>query len=172
MTHIDKNYAPIILGDYIGHQEIYIDKQINIVNGESSASETFRQAEPESNAGTNGKSPVAYMGKRVERIFSMAEEIGLLSQAGNGYVWHENNTLLDYFLGRTLCGDYPSGDDKPFWCFGEERKVMPADDMNRLFERKDIGAIRRARKMLSVPYGHEPIDEIIDEANTYFMKAK
>lgn len=196
MTHIDKNYGPIILGNYIGHQEIYIDKQLNIVN--KGYSETFRQAESGSEpvsetgngrgtkdrctgtnnrtktdngrgtedrcTGTAGKSPAAYMGKRVEHIFNMAEERGLLSQVEDGYVWHENNTLLDYFLGRALCGDYPFGDDKPCWCFTEERKVMPADDMNRLFGRKDIGAIRRVRKMSSAPKGHERIDEIIDES--------
>lgn len=217
MTHIDKNYGPIILGNYIGHQEIHIDKQLNIVNKGYSDSETFRQAESGSEpvsetdngrsteedctgtnnrtetdngrstkdrctgtnnrtktdngrgtedrcTGTAGKSPAAYMGKRVEHIFNMAEERGLLSQVEDGYVWHENNTLLDYFLGRALCGDYPFGDDKPCWRFTEERKVMPADDMNRLFGRKDIGAIRRVRKMSSAPKGHERIDEIIDES--------
>lgn len=256
MTYIDKNYGPIILGDYIGHQEIYIDKQLNIMNGESSTSETFQQteangnngtdsntgrngntgtnentgtndnagtdsntgrngntgtndnagtgsnagingktktdntgrngntgtghnagtdntgtndnAETDSNTGTNGnagtnsKRPMAYRGKRIQHIFSKAEERELLSRVGDGYVWHENDTLLDYFLGRALCGDYPSEGDKPFWCFGEEGKAMPVNDMNRLFGRKNIGAIRRVRRMMPVPNGHELIDEVVD----------
>lgn len=33
MTQIDKNYGPIILGDYIEKQENYIDKQLNVING-------------------------------------------------------------------------------------------------------------------------------------------
>ena len=186
MTYIDKNYGPIILGDYIGHQEIYIDKQLNIMNGESSASETFQQTEANGNngtdgntgtndnaetdsntgrngnAGTNSKRPMAYRGKRIQHIFSKAEERELLSRVGDGYVWHENDTLLDYFLGRALCGDYPSEGDKPFWCFGEEGKAMPVNDMNRLFGRKNIGAIRRVRRMMPVPNGHELIDEVVD----------
>lgn len=226
MTYIDKNYGPIILGDYIGHQEIYIDKQLNIMNGESSASETFQQTEANGNngtdgntgtndnaetgsnagingktktdntgrnsntrrrynagtdntgtndnaetdsntgrngnAGTNSKRPMAYRGKRIQHIFSKAEERELLSRVGDGYVWHENDTPLDYFLGRALCGDYPSEGDKPFWCFGEEGKAMPVNDMNRLFGRKNIGAIRRVRRMMPVPNGHELIDEVVD----------
>lgn len=216
MTYIDKNYGPIILGDYIGHQEIYIDKQLNIMNGESSTSETFQQTEANGNngtdgntgtndnagmgsntgrngntgtndnagtgsntgtndnaetnsntgrnenTGTNSKRPMAYRGKRIQHIFSKAEERELLSRVGDGYVWHENDTLLDYFLGRALCGDYPSEGDKPFWCFGEEGKAMPVNDMNRLFGRKNIGAIRRVRRMMPVPNGHELIDEVVD----------
>lgn len=250
MTYIDKNYGPIILGDYIGHQEIYIDKQLNIMNGESSTSETFQQTEANGNngtdsntgrngntgtnnnagtndsagtdsntgrnentgtnenagingktktdntgrnsntgrghnagtdntgtndnaetnsntgrnenTGTNSKRPMTYRGKRIQHIFSKAEERELLSRVGDGYVWHENDTLLDYFLGRALCGDYPSEGDKPFWCFGEEGKVMPVNDMNRLFGRKNIGAIRRVRRMMPVPNGHELIDEVVD----------
>lgn len=192
MTYIDKNYGPIILGDYIGHQEIYIDKQLNIMNGESSTSETFQQTEANGNngtdgntgmngntgtndnagtdsntgrngnTGTNSKRPMTYRGKRIQHIFSKAEERELLSRVGDGYVWHENDTLLDYFLGRALCGDYPSEGDKPFWCFGEEGKAMPVNDMNRLFGRKNIGAIRRVRRMMPVPNGHELIDEVVD----------
>jgi len=222
MTHIDKNYGPIIIGNYIGRQEIYIDKQLNIVNDVRSGAEASRQEEacPEAEAdcaeeaekatrvgggtaaedhtekatGTGGgtaaeshtekateagggtaaeghtekvseaggRNPAAHFGERVARIFGLAEERGLLSRVEDGYVWHENNTLLDYFLGRALCGDYPYKGDSSFWCFGDEGRVMPANDMNRLFGRKTIGAIRRSRKTAPLPRGHERIDEIID----------
>lgn len=168
MTHIDKNYAPIIIGDYINHQEIHIDKQLNITNGRPAGAETDGGKETDGGREARGeteraeKSPVAHMGKRVERVFRTAEERGLLSRAGDGYVWHENDTLLDYFLGRTLCGDYPFGDDKPCWRFAKEKRNMPAKEMNRLFGRDRIGEIRRRRNMLPVPQGHERIDEIVD----------
>lgn len=168
MTHIDKNYGPIILGDYIVHQENHIDKQLNVVNGESFASEqtwSRQEATDADNETCGGEKPEYCMDKRVRRIFEKAEADGLLSQVSDGYVWHENATFLDYFLGRALCGDYPSSGgslDRPVWCYDERGKNMPVTDMNRLFGRKNIGTARRSRHMQAVPNGHERVDEIID----------
>lgn len=190
MTHIDKNYGPIILGDYIEKQENYIDKQLNVINGEPAASgqspkrgtttdadtgagtgtDTTNMKTTDTNAGTrtgNDKRPSYCMEERVQCIFNMAEADGLLSHVDDGYVWHENATLLDYFLGRALCGDYPfrgasAYNERPVWHYDEQGKPMPVNDMNRLFGHKNIGAARRTRHMQPVPYGHERIDEIID----------
>lgn len=163
MTHIEKNYGPIVLGDYIAHQENYIDKQLNVVGEQLAGTAQAEERQPDAAA-----EELYHMDERAKRIFALAEQDGLLSRVKDGYAWHENNTLLDYFLGRTFCYDYPAPDvtpgTRPAWLFDDElRLAMPVQEMNRLFGCSGIGNIRRARHMQPVPKGYQRIDAIVEK---------
>ena len=101
-----------------------------------------------------------------QRVRNMAAleralQLGYLLPMMDHWEWTVGSkTLLAYFMGRLLCGDYPK------WSYGKEswmqgKGTFPDTELKRLF----AGSLRTLRKngfFSPLPQGHEMIDSLFD----------
>ena len=92
-----------------------------------------------------------------------ALQLGYVVPLADHWEWTAGSkTLLAYFMGRLLCGDFPKwGKVKGLWMQG--KGVFPDMELKRLF---GVGSLRSLRKkgfFSPLPQGHEMIDSLFDK---------
>ena len=96
------------------------------------------------------------------RIIQKAMEKGLLAMTPSGHL-HElmrSKTLLAYFIGRLWSGDEVKNDavtHEPIWVL---RSSFPTKLVEDLFEEKGLRDLRKQRRNMPLPQGHELIDSL------------
>ena len=96
------------------------------------------------------------------RIIQKAMEKGLLAMTPSGHL-HElmrSKTLLAYFIGRLWSGDEVKNDavtHEPIWVL---RSSFPTRLVEDLFEEKGLRDLRKQRRNMPLPQGHELIDSL------------
>lgn len=158
--NIDDNSGMIVMGDYVEHQENHIERSYNYIN-----QATFDVAQQDGNTPQKREPQPLVFTERQQEIFDEAVRRGFMSKTPSGYEWHLSPTLLDWFLGRTFCGDYPErgSDGKVFvWCYGKGDKQLPVRQLRRLFGDDNIGNTRRQRQCRPAPKERDVIDDLFD----------
>lgn len=157
MTHIENNYAPIILGDYVEHQENHIERSYSYINQAE-----FDVAPQDGNSPQkHGPQPLT-LTERQQEAFDEALSREFMEKTPTGYKWKLSPTLLDYFLGRTFCDDYPDKGSEGFvvWSYGKGNKPLPVVQLRLLFGDDNIGNIRRQRQCKAAPKDRLVIDNL------------
>lgn len=96
-----------------------------------------------------------------KEIFAKAINEGLMEVNGSHFKWKRSKILLAYMCGRIYCNDYPMPDrgkeGKFIWNPGDDSS-FPDNDLNALFQTKDIGQSRNNRKFCPLPNDFDIID--------------
>ena len=97
-----------------------------------------------------------------ERIIQKAMEKGLLAMTPSGHLHGlmRSKTLLAYFIGRLWSGDEVKNDSvthEPIWVL---RSSFPTKLVEDLFEEKGLRDLRKQRRNMPLPQGHELIDSL------------
>ena len=87
---------------------------------------------------------------------------GYIEQMADHWEWTAGSkTLLVYFAGRLLCGDYPKwSGGKELWMQGRGR--LPDKELSELFGTSSLRTLRKNNFFSSLPEGHEMIDSLFD----------
>ena len=93
------------------------------------------------------------------RIIQKAMEKGLLAMTPSGHLHGlmRSKTLLAYFIGRLWSGDEVKNDavtHEPIWVL---RSSFPTKLVEDLFEEKGLRDLRKQRRNMPLPQGHELI---------------
>lgn len=96
------------------------------------------------------------------RIIQKAMEKGLLTMTPSGHLHGlmRSKTLLAYFIGRLWSGDEVKNDavtHEPIWVL---RSSFPTKLVEDLFEEKGLRDLRKQRRNMPLPQGHELIDSL------------
>ena len=96
------------------------------------------------------------------RIIQKAMEKGLLAMTPLGHLHGlmRSKTLLAYFIGRLWSGDEVKNDavtHEPIWVL---RSSFPTKLVEDLFEEKGLRDLRKQRRNMPIPQGHELIDSL------------
>ena len=96
------------------------------------------------------------------RIIQKAMEKGLLAITPSGHLHGlmRSKTLLAYFIGRLWSGDEVKNDavtHEPIWVL---RSSFPTKLVEDLFEEKGLRNLRKQRRNMPLPQGHELIDSL------------
>lgn len=96
------------------------------------------------------------------RIIQKAMEKGLLAMTPSGHLHGlmRSKTLLAYFIGRLWSGDEVKNDvvtHEPIWVL---RSSFPTKLVEDLFEEKGLRDLRKQRRNMPLPQGHELIDSL------------
>ena len=96
------------------------------------------------------------------RIIQKAMEKGLLAMTPLGHLHGlmRSKTLLAYFIGRLWSGDEVKNDavtHEPIWVL---RSSFPTKLVEDLFEEKGLRDLRKQRRNMPLPQGHELIDSL------------
>ena len=96
------------------------------------------------------------------RIIQKAMEKGLLAITPSGHLHGlvRSKTLLAYFIGRLWSGDEVKNDavtHEPIWVL---RSSFPTKLVEDLFEEKGLRDLRKQRRNMPLPQGHELIDSL------------
>ena len=96
------------------------------------------------------------------RIIQKAMEKGLLAMTPLGHLHGlmRSKTLLAYFIGRLWSGDEVKNDavtHEPIWVL---RSSFPTKLVEDLFEEKGLRNLRKQRRNMPLPQGHELIDSL------------
>ena len=96
------------------------------------------------------------------RIIQKAMEKGLLAMTPSGHLHGlmRSKTLLAYFIGRLWSGDEVKNDavtHEPIWVL---RSSFPTKLLEDLFEEKGLRDLRKQRRNMPLPQGHELIDSL------------
>lgn len=96
------------------------------------------------------------------RIIQKAMENGLLAMTPSGHLHGlmRSKTLLAYFIGRLWSGDEVKNDavtHEPIWVL---RSSFPTKLVEDLFEEKGLRDLRKQRRNMPLPQGHELIDSL------------
>ena len=96
------------------------------------------------------------------RIIQKAMEKGLLAMTPSGHLHGlmRSKTLLAYFIGRLWSGDEVKNDavtHEPIWVL---RSSFPTKLVEDLFEEKGLCDLRKQRRNMPLPQGHELIDSL------------
>lgn len=91
-----------------------------------------------------------------------ALQLGYVVRLSDHWEWSAGSkTLLVYFAGRLLCGDYPR------WCGGKElwmqgKGRLPEKELCELFGTSSLRTLRKNNFFSPLPEGHEIIDGLFD----------
>lgn len=96
------------------------------------------------------------------RIIQKTMEKGLLAITPSGHLHGlmRSKTLLAYFIGRLWSGDEVKNDavtHEPIWVL---RSSFPTKLVEDLFEEKGLRDLRKQRRNMPLPQGHELIDSL------------
>lgn len=96
------------------------------------------------------------------RIIQKAMKKGLLAMTPSGHLHGlmRSKTLLAYFIGRLWSGDEVKNDavtHEPIWV---QRSSFPTKLVEDLFEEKGLRDLRKQRRNMPLPQGHELIDSL------------
>lgn len=96
------------------------------------------------------------------RIIQKAMKKGLLAMTPSGHLHGlmRSKTLLAYFIGRLWSGDEVKNDSvthEPIWVL---RSSFPTKLVEDLFEEKGLRDLRKQRRNMPLPQGHELIDSL------------
>ena len=96
------------------------------------------------------------------RIIQKAMKKGLLAMTPLGHLHGlmRSKTLLAYFIGRLWSGDEVKNDavtHEPIWVL---RSSFPTKLVEDLFEEKGLRDLRKQRRNMPLPQGHELIDSL------------
>ena len=96
------------------------------------------------------------------RIIQKAMEKGLLAMTPSGHLHGlmRSKTLLAYFIGRLWSGDEVKNDavtHEPIWVLCSS---FPSKLVEDLFEEKGLRDLRKQRRNMPLPQGHELIDSL------------
>lgn len=96
------------------------------------------------------------------RIIQKAMKKGLLAMTPSGHLHGlmRSKTLLAYFIGRLWSGDEVKNDavtHEPIWVL---RSSFPTKLVEDLFEEKGLRYLRKQRRNMPLPQGHELIDSL------------
>lgn len=96
------------------------------------------------------------------RIIQKAMGKGLLAMTPSGHLHGlmRSKTLLAYFIGRLWSGDEVKNDavtHEPIWVL---RSSFPTKLVEDLFEEKGLRDLRKQRRNMPLPQGHELIDSL------------
>ena len=96
------------------------------------------------------------------RIIQKAMEKGLLAMTPSGHLHGlmRSKTLLAYFIGRLWSGDEVKNDAvtlEPIWVL---RSSFPTKLVEDLFEEKGLRDLRKQRRNMPLPQGHDLIDSL------------
>ena len=96
------------------------------------------------------------------RIIQKAMKKGLLAMTPSGHLHGlmRSKTLLAYFIGRLWSGDEVKNDavtHEPIWVL---RSSFPTKLVEDLFEEKGLRDMRKQRRNMPLPQGHELIDSL------------
>ena len=96
------------------------------------------------------------------RIIQKAMKKGLLAMTPSGHLHGlmRSKTLLAYFIGRLWSGDEVKNDSvthEPIWVV---RSSFPTKLVEDLFEEKGLRDLRKQRRNMPLPQGHELIDSL------------
>lgn len=76
-----------------------------------------------------------------------------------------NKTLLAYFMGRLLCGDYPKMNKATGeWLWHEGKGLFPDKELRELFGMGSLRSLRKNGFLSPLPREHEMIDSLFDKA--------
>ena len=91
-----------------------------------------------------------------------ALQYGYIEQMADHWEWTAGSkTLLVYFAGRLLCGDYPKwSSGKELWMQGRGR--LPDKELSELFGTSSLRTLRKNNFFSPLPEGHEMIDSLFD----------
>ena len=91
-----------------------------------------------------------------------ALQYGYIVQLADHWEWTAGSkTLLAYFAGRLLCGDYPKwSSGKELWMQGRGR--LPEKELSELFGTSSLRTLRKNNFFSPLPEGHEMIDSLFD----------
>lgn len=95
-------------------------------------------------------------------IIQKAMKKGLLAMTPSGHLHGlmRSKTLLAYFIGRLWSGDEVKNDavtHEPIWVL---RSSFPTKLVEDLFEEKGLRDLRKQRRNMPLPQGHELIDSL------------
>lgn len=96
------------------------------------------------------------------RIIQKAMKKGLLAMTPSGHLHGlmRSKTLLAYFIGRLWSGDEVKNDavtHEPIWVL---RSSFPTKLVEDFFEEKGLRDLRKQRRNMPLPQGHELIDSL------------
>lgn len=96
------------------------------------------------------------------RMIQKAMKKGLLAMTPSGHLHGlmRSKTLLAYFIGRLWSGDEVKNDSvthEPIWVL---RSSFPTKLVEDLFEEKGLRDLRKQRRNMPLPQGHELIDSL------------
>lgn len=91
-----------------------------------------------------------------------ALQYGYIERLADHWEWTAGSkTLLVYFAGRLLCGDYPKwSSGKELWMQGRGR--LPDKELSELFGTSSLRTLRKNNFFSPLPEGHEMIDSLFD----------
>ena len=91
-----------------------------------------------------------------------ALQYGYIERLADHWEWTAGSkTLLAYFAGRLLCGDYPKwSSGKELWMQGRGR--LPEKELSELFGTNSLRTLRKNNFFSPLPEGHEMIDSLFD----------
>lgn len=96
------------------------------------------------------------------RIIQKAMEKGLLAMTPSGHLHGlmRSKTLLAYFIGRLWSGDEVKNDAVTHESIWVLRSSFPTKLVEDLFEEKGLRDLRKQRRNMPLPQGHELIDSL------------
>ena len=96
------------------------------------------------------------------RIIQKAMEKGLLAITPSGHLHGlmRSKTLLAYFIGRLWSGDEVKNDAVTHESIWVLRSSFPTKLVEDLFEEKGLRDLRKQRRNMPLPQGHELIDSL------------
>ena len=91
-----------------------------------------------------------------------ALQCGYIERLTDHWEWTAGSkTLLAYFAGRLLCGDYPKwSGGKGLWMKGKGR--LPEKELSELFGTSSLRTLRKNNFFSPLPQGHEMVDSLFD----------
>ena len=125
---------------------------------------------PDDNNNNNNRvAPLPLPKELKHRVRNMAAleralQYGYIVPMADHWEWTAGTkTLLAYFMGRLLCGDYPEMNRVTGrWRWHEGKGNFPDADLKELFGLGSLRSVRKNNIILRLPQGHEMIDSLFD----------
>ena len=125
---------------------------------------------PDDNNNNNNRvAPLPLPKELKHRVRNMAAldkalNYGYIERLADHWEWTAGSkTLLAYFMGRLLCGDYPEMNRVTGrWRWHEGKGNFPDKELKELFGLGSLRSIRKNNFILRLPQGHEMIDSLFD----------
>lgn len=125
---------------------------------------------PDDNNNNNNRvAPLPLPKELKHRVRNMAAldkalNYGYIERLADHWEWTAGSkTLLAYFMGRLLCGDYPEMNRVTGrWRWHEGKGIFPDTELKELFGLGSLRSIRKNNFILRLPQGHEMIDSLFD----------
>lgn len=103
---------------------------------------------------------------RNKSALERALQLGFVLPMADHWEWTAGSkTLLAYYAGRLLCGDYPKMNRATGeWLWLEGKGHFPDKELRELFGMGSLRSLRKNGFLSPLPQGHEMIDNLFDKA--------